>query len=125
MSKIVVIGRDVPSDRRAVAFARIRRITGKAISEISRNLRLGEPLVVENLFLNDHDEVAERLRMLLRELPTIGVRLTLFELPTGQDVDEMPPSHEEIQIEILENILNAHDDRKKARQKMQDEHGHA
>jgi hypothetical protein len=116
MSKIVVVARSVPKDRRFDAIARIREITGKAISEISRCLNSGEALVVEELFMNDHDEVAARLRRLVRELPALDVRFALSEVSTDYDGGELPEGDDEISIEVLENILHAHEEIRRRRQ---------
>jgi len=108
MSKIVVKVEDVT--RLADVIPAIRKITGLGISDVKQRIESGRPLVEYALFYNDHDEIAERLRELMAELPRHGAKLRLFELEEGEEFESMPnASKYEISPEAMENILLSHE----------------
>jgi hypothetical protein len=108
MSKIVVKVENVT--RLGDVMPAIRKITGLGISDAKQRIESGRPLVEYALFYNDHDEIAQRLRELMTELPKAGVKLRLFELDEGEEFESMPnASKYEISSDVLENILLRHE----------------
>lgn len=104
-------------------LARLRAITGESVGRINQCLTAYEPVMEAVLFLNDHEEVAGRLRQMLSEIPALGASLKLFELADDQQVDSRS-EQEEITSEMLSNILDASEERKRHQQDMWDKYGH-
>jgi len=108
ISKIVVKVENVT--RLVDVMPAIRKITGLGISEAKQRIESGQPLVEYALFYNDHDEIADRLRELMTELPRHGAKLRLFELKEEEEFESMPnASKYEISSDNLENILLMHE----------------
>jgi len=108
MSKIVVKVENMT--RLGDVMPAIRKITGLGISDAKQRIESGRPLVEYTLFYNDHDEIAQRLRELMTELPQVGAKLRLFELEEGEEFESIPDaSAYEISSDDLENILALHE----------------
>ncbi|HEX9047476.1 MAG TPA: hypothetical protein VF988_10655 [Verrucomicrobiae bacterium] len=84
------------SDFMAVARC-LRPITGQSIAKIREAVEDGSPLFQQELFYNDHDEVADRLRRILASFEESSITFEVFE-------DERL-----ISATVLRNILTAHD----------------
>jgi hypothetical protein len=109
MSRIVVVVTDTPDVSRTVSA--LRRFAALPVSEAASRIKARTPILEWDLFGNDHDEVAEKLRALMDEVPSSGAQIKLFELPERRafrSVDEEKP--QEISPATLRNILAAHDE---------------
>jgi hypothetical protein len=89
--------------------ADVRRITGMPIAAIRASVTGDGPLVEYLLFHNDHDEVADRLRQLLR-LEDTGVRFRIFGMQPDETFITHSAKFREITPVVLKNILDAHDE---------------
>jgi len=110
MSKIVVkIAEPVPANR---SIARIRAITGQSMAEVMGALSGAKILGEFTVFLNDHEECAEKLLGVLKVLDDNQVGYRLYELNPEHtaDASSLPPQHK-ISGEVLQNILQAHQKR--------------
>jgi hypothetical protein len=124
MSKIVVLVQDVPAAVRKDAVASIRKLTRRSISEIAQSIRSGEPITIERLFENNHNEAAARLRELISALAALAITPKVFELAPDQDFGTGELSETEISTSTLLNILDAHEEQLKHQQEMWEKHRH-
>ena len=105
MSKIVVTVERV--ENRSEFLTHVRAITGVGLADISNRIGTGLPLVEYVLFLNNHEDVAQRLRSLVA-LETIA-QLKIFELMPDENFAGCPREQCEISTSVLLNILDAHE----------------
>ena len=114
MSTITLIIKDIhPS---AEALSRIRQVTGQSFAEIQRRIQSGTALIEYVLFMNDHDEVADRLRGLLTVLSQVGADFRIFESDDNVAGRSLPEQGDEIDAVTLENILAGHEEGRRLRQ---------
>jgi len=89
----------------------LRRTTALPLSEIVSRMKSQAPVIERELFGNDHDEIALILRELLQQLPGIGAKIRLFELPEGHSFTSVEEeARQEISAQTLVNILSSHDE---------------
>jgi hypothetical protein len=97
---IVMIVDDGGKSNEAIRL--LKKTTDLGIGEIVTRLKERRPILEYPLFFNDHEEVAERLRDLVSNLPRLGVSFRLFEL------------HEDVAFALspegLRNILEMHEE---------------
>jgi hypothetical protein len=105
MSRITFFVEKIPP--RAEALYRIRQATGQSYAEIQRRIRSGVALVECVLFMNDHEEVAERLRRLVAALSKVGADFRIFETAHDVAVPAIPSPIDEIDADALESILSS------------------
>jgi hypothetical protein len=84
------------SDAMAVVRC-LRPLIGQSIAEIREAVGNGSPLLKHELFLNDHNEIAEQLRHVVTALEQSDISFEVYE-------DEHL-----ISADILRNILDAYD----------------
>ena len=109
MSRIALVV-DACEDR-VKAIEAIRQATGSSLSGIVRAIAERQPVFEQDLFRNDHDEVARILRELSEILPELGCTIHLYEMPRDQTFQTGPQSGKrEITGEILGNILRHADE---------------
>jgi len=77
----------------------LRPVTGQSIAEIRKAIDEGSPLFQQELFFNNHDEIADRLRRILANFDDAAVACDVYE-------DE-----HQISATVLRNILDARDQR--------------
>jgi hypothetical protein len=114
MPKIVIMAKTVNDPPKFISH--IKRVTGLRISDIQLRLHKHLPLVEWTLFMNDHDEIAQRLRDLLTlEDRSEGV-FGIFELMPEEDFSQCSRDTCEISAPILRNILDSYDERRLRRE---------
>lgn len=106
MSKIDIVITKAPQLAKTLAV--LRRVSPQeSVAELSRRVEVGSPVVEYVLFENDHLDVADRLRFLLRELPATGAAIRIFELRDNELFDANANlSAWEISGDTLSNILS-------------------
>lgn len=108
MSKIVVTVKSVNGPARFISH--VRRVTGMGVGDIRTRLDGRTPLIEWTLFMNDYDEVAQRLRDLMTVEERDEGALRFFELMPDERFSDCPPDRREISVDVLQNIyllLNA------------------
>lgn len=102
MSKIaVLVGEEAP----ARLLLKLGRETGLGLSVIKSRIQNQEPVFEPELFMNDHPEVAGRLRRIMAASKEHQVELKLFELEPKESFRTAPLEQSRITTEVLENIL--------------------
>ena len=107
MSKIVLkVAEPVTANQ---AIAAIRTVTDQSVADIKHALCQGGILSESLLFMNDHEECAEKLLQLISVLQKNHVSYRLYELEPDEHYEAaaLPPKYE-ISEEVLHNILDSH-----------------
>jgi hypothetical protein len=81
-----------------------------SISDIRSRIEKRVPLVEWTMFMNDHDDVAQRLRDLATIEEDGEGTLGIFELMPDEDFSTCPRDICQITVDVLRNILNSHDE---------------
>jgi hypothetical protein len=123
MSRITFFVENIPP--RAEALYHVRQATGQSYAEIQRRIGSGLPLFECVLFMNDHEEVAAKLRALVATLSEVGADFRIFETAYDVAVEAIPPPIDEIDAEALESILSSFGSAEGGDcLRLRDEHGH-
>ena len=103
MSKIAVLVAEnqVPN----ALLMTLKRETGLGVSDIRQCIQQGTVIYQPELFMNDHVEIAERLRRILLAAEEHEVGLTLYELQPDEELESAPLDLCLISTENLRNIL--------------------
>jgi hypothetical protein len=113
MSTIIVVADSVKD--RFKFLTHVRRLTGLAFSDLNARINANHPIAEFRLFFNDHEEIAARIRDLITIQSNDEGTLKIYELMDDEDFRACPRGECEISTEILENILNAHDEARRKR----------
>lgn len=109
MSKIVIEVSDYKDLTGTISV--IQKITKKGISEIKNNITAHRPVYEGALFYNDHDEVADKLIALVRDLAKINTQVAVYELDEDDDASDLSKYEDSlISPMIMLNIIQKHDD---------------
>lgn len=87
----------------------IHKVTGRSVAEIQRCIHHKTALIEYVLFMGDHNEIAERLRNLLKTLSQAGEGFRIFELNDDEGVSGILDGANEIDANVLETILLSHE----------------
>lgn len=103
MSRIVLFSEHTDLDMRTLMS--LKQALGCGLSEVQNAITSRRPILDCTLFMNDHDDVARRIRAVLKLLEDAHVPLQVFELEPDEDSGSCPRSEGLISLETLENIL--------------------
>jgi hypothetical protein len=107
MARIVATVDKVANKKQFVAD--VRQATDLPLSDITARLDTGSPLVDFMLFMNDHEEIARRLRDLIATQEQGNGVFRFFELQPEEDFETCPLEQCEISASVLRNILDSHE----------------
>ena len=110
MAKIVVVVEEGGCSRPELLRA-LRAATGLPFGAMADAIRSGAPLIERILFMNDHDEVAETLRLVVSAAIREGATLRLYELRVAEDWPLLTAAQDDRRLEprTLLNILDEWD----------------
>lgn len=86
----------------ATVLMELHRILEEPIGVIKSRIETSAALATFALFYNDHDDVTQKLRAIIYNIPAAGANLRFFETPEEQTTCT---ASDEISGETLENIL--------------------
>jgi hypothetical protein len=104
MSKIVL--RSSLSNVNAITLSKLKKVTNMGFRELNKNIQNGTPFYEVILFMNNHEEIAQRLRDIVKIFDDAKIPLDVFELEPDEEFDKCPLHECKISTQVLENILS-------------------
>jgi hypothetical protein len=83
----------------------LKSVLDTSLGEAKQRLTAGSKLIEEELFGNDHDEVAERLRQTVGLLKQYNIDFSIHETGEGRELDNPDLDFWTISEETMMNIL--------------------
>jgi hypothetical protein len=110
MSQISVIVDETEID---VAFLQLlHRTTGIPLLEIKKKIKENKPILLEEIFKNDHEVVHEKIEKILSLCSKFNIGASIFEIPdnvVGNVQDLIPSEKYKIDKKTLLNFFQAWD----------------
>lgn len=113
MSKIIMIAENIKNEAELAIY--LSKILNKPIAQVRQNLLNKIPFFEEELFLNNHDEIAKIIRNIVHFCNLKGEKIKIIEASSDESFQSLSTlKNHEIDQNILENIFKSWDQLKQA-----------
>jgi hypothetical protein len=110
MSKIVLVASEKTLTPKALV--ELQRCTKRTLSDLQSSAASGRPVYVGELFLNDHDDIANTLRSIIALSASANFGLNIFELEPEEVFETALFDDCRIEVDTLHNLLTEWDKRR-------------